>query len=68
MASQATFDRYVDPVTTRARDLVENEMVERLQRGDVQPEYNFARDEKTWTKLETRMESAAVTKIDFSKG
>jgi hypothetical protein len=68
MASQATFDRYVDPLTTRARDLVENEMVERLQGGDVQPEYNFARDLKAWTKLETRMESAALTKVEFSKG
>lgn len=68
MASKATFDRYVDPLMTRARDLVENEMVERLQRGDVQPEYNFARDDKAWTKLETRMESAALTKIEFSTG
>ena len=64
-ASQATFDKFTDPLIVRARDLVENDMVERMQKGGVQTEYNFARDDKAWARLETRMESAALTKIDF---
>lgn len=66
-ASQASFDRFVDPLVSRARDLVEDEMVERSAKGAEQrTEYNFARDEKAWGRLSTRIESAALTKIDFS--
>jgi hypothetical protein len=67
MASQASFDKYTIPLIERARDLVNDEMVERLQGSQLQSAYNFARDEKAWGRLETRMESAALTRIDFDK-
>jgi hypothetical protein len=67
MASQASFDKYTIPLIERARDLVNGEMVERLQGSELQSAYNFARDEKAWGRLETRMESAALTRIDFDK-
>ena len=67
MASQASFDKYTMPLIERARDLVNDEMVDRLQGSELRSEYNFARDDKTWQRLETRMESAALTRIDFDK-
>jgi hypothetical protein len=64
MASTATFSRYVDPLINKARDLVESEMTQ-LSQKSVQPEYNFARDERTWMRLETLMHSAALTRLGF---
>lgn len=67
MASQKSFDRYVTPLIEQARVLVENEMLQLEESGAVQPEYNFARDESAWRRLEKLIESAALTKIKFGK-
>ncbi len=65
MASKKNFEKFTNPLIEHARSLVENEMLDLVETGAVQPEYNFARDEKLWRKLEKRMESAALTKINF---
>lgn len=51
-ASIPTFDQYVMPVVGKARALLRHEWQSRTSgKVGVQPEYNLARDELTWTKL-----------------
>ncbi|WP_432894606.1 AIPR family protein [Kribbella sp. CA-245084] len=58
-ASAATFDKYVEPLIKTSRRTIRSEWNHRTKSSKaVQPEYNLARDEKTWSRLseETRQE------------
>src|SRR5262249_42011175 len=64
VASKTTFDKYIQPLELRARDLVANSMAN-LADTAVQPEYNFARDDTEWKKLSKLMREAAITRVTF---
>lgn len=63
-SSEATFNRYVDPILDHVRILLELRLTQ-LMAGAVQPEYNFARDQAEWQALVTQVENAAKSKIRF---
>jgi hypothetical protein len=58
--SRAQFERYVDPLLLRARDLFESAIAPRYATAQ-QPEYNFLRDASEWSTIRTRMEDAVNT-------
>ena len=63
-ASAATFDQHVNPMLEKARAVLRHEFTARIvgPAGD-QPEYEFARDEPTWTRLRDMLRQRVLTDI-----
>ena len=65
VASKNTFDKYVDPMLTRARSLLRYEWKARTlnSAAGVQPEYNLARDEASWARLKENMHEETLADL-----
>lgn len=58
--SKPNFEKYIAPLLTKARDLVDSAIGPRYEASQ-QPEYNFLRDDAEWARLERAMSEAVLT-------